>query len=105
MPSHLNDIASKLLEIHPGIPDEKIARELTDSFFKAMRMQLIGKGVVHMENIGKIEVKRYKGSDKKKDPRTGINYKVPDRNVLKFTATPSIVKMLNLNRPAREKVN
>ena len=104
MPSFLNEIAGKLLEDHPGIPNERTAKELTESFFRVMRRQLIADGVLYMENIGKLEVKRYKGSDKKSDPKTGIAFKIPARNVVKFTSAPSLVKMLNIGRPAREQV-
>ena len=104
MPSYLNEIAERLLELHPGIPDINVSKELTESFYTAMRKQLIKEGILHIENIGKLEIKRYNGSKGKRDPKTGISYKVPPRNVIKYTASKNLVGIINIDRPAREKI-
>ena len=105
MPSYLSKIAEKLLDDHPGLPSLKVAIELTESFYRVMRKQLIKEGVLYIENLGKLEVKKYAGSEKKKDGKTGIYYSVPDRNVIKFKASQSLVSIVNMNRPKRQRVD
>ena len=105
MASYLKEIAERLLEHHCGIPDLKVAMELTDSFYSVMRKQLIKNGILHIENIGKLEIKRFKGSPSKADPKSGIKYSIPDRNVIKYVASKSLVGIVNMNRPDRKKVD
>lgn len=97
-------LAEALIGHHKGIPNVNVARELCDSFFIVLRKVIIKDGEINLDGIGKLTVKRYKGTENKKDPRTGIVYKIPPRNVVKFKVHSSLNTVLNMNRPAREKV-
>lgn len=95
----IKDLAQDLLEDHPGIPRLNVSIEICESFCRIIRKRLFQQGTVYFEDVGKLEVKRYAGSDKKRSPKNGMPYKLAPRNVVKFVANPSLIKMLNLNRP------
>jgi len=98
MPRFQNQIAKKLLADHPGIPDLRVAQELTESFCTAIRKLLIKEGTVYFEDFGKLFVKRYEGDRKRRDPQTGVLYKVAPKNVVRFEATESLEKIVNTTR-------
>ena len=96
--------AQKLCEHNPGIPNEDVASELIDTFYIVMRKMLLKENELLLEGIGKIEVKRFKGAERKRDARTGIYHKIAPRRVLKFKVADGIKKILNIDRPKSEAV-
>ena len=103
MPAYLNDIAVLMAEDHKGIPNLRVANELAETFLRVLRKKIIKDGVLYLDNIGKIEVRRY-AAHERRDINTGIRYKANPRNVIKFVAAKSLTKMLNLTRPPKENV-
>jgi len=98
MPRYINQLAKKLLKDHPGIPTLGISQEICESFCSVIRKTLIKEGTVYFEDIGKLYIKRYDGDRKRRDPQTGVLYKVAPKNVVRFEATESLEKIVNTTR-------
>jgi len=104
MAAYFVTLAEDLLKEHPGIPNIKTSKELLEAVFLIMRKRIVKDGVLHIENLGKIIVKRMAGTDKKRDPKTGIPYKIPPRNIVKFMSCDGLKKIINIGRSKRTKV-
>ena len=105
MKDYKKKLANYLTEHHPGIPkNNDIAMELVESMLVSMRKFLLSEGELHLDGIGKLEIKRFSGTEKKRDARYNVEYKVTPRNVLKLTVSDNFKKLININREPSEKI-
>ena len=58
-----------------------------------------------MEGIGKLEIKKFAGSERKRDARTGIYYRITPRKVLKVTVADNFKKIMNVDRKQSEPID
>lgn len=105
--SVLKDLATDLLNDHPGFPPkngQQVAMEIVESMMRIIRKRLLNHGYCYLDGIGKFEVKRHAGATKK-HPKLLINLKTSSRNVVKFLVSDSLTKLLNTDRPKPERLD
>lgn len=98
MPTFSKDLARDLLADHAGIENLTVAQELWDSFLKVVKNKIVREGECNLDGIGKLYIKKYKGS-RKYNPTTGGRYETSPRNVVKIQASVSMTKLVNVVVP------
>lgn len=88
-------LAAEFIEDHRGIPDERTAVQLVESFFRVARKRLLKHGSLSLDGIGELNIVRFEGTTKRNKYSKAL-YETPPRNVVKFTAAYPMKKLANM---------
>ena len=94
-----------LQEHHPGVPDDETAMELIESFMQIVKKFLLKENEFTLEGIGKLELRRISGAEKKRDARYDITYSTSPRRVLKLIVSDNFKKLINSDRKPNVRID